>query len=140
VWKIQVLSVQSSLNHLVRPIQHRLRNRETDLLGRFQIYDKLKLRWLFHRQIGGFCTLQDLVHGGGGAAELIVNVHAVGMTETLNIESIACQESALHGLGHWQAAYPAEVELIIDRFLSSHRELRPETVIYAKIARCGCVQ
>lgn len=62
------------------------------------------------------------------------------MTETLNIESIACQESALHGLGHWHAAYPAEVELIIDRFLSSHRELRPETVNYAKSARCGCVQ
>jgi hypothetical protein len=62
------------------------------------------------------------------------------MTETLNIESIACHESALHGLGHWHAAYPAEVELIIDRFLSSHRELRPETVNYAKSARCGCVQ
>ena len=62
------------------------------------------------------------------------------MTETLNIESIPCRESALHGLGHWHAAYPAEVELIIDRLLSSYRELRPETVNYAKSARCGCVQ
>jgi len=62
------------------------------------------------------------------------------MTETLNIESIACRESALHGLGHWHDVYPAEVELIIDRFLSGYRELRPETVNYAKIARCGCVQ
>src|SRR5687768_14354143 len=41
------------------------------------------------------------------------------MTETLNIESIACRESALHGLGHWHDVYPAEVELIIDRFLSA---------------------
>ena len=55
-------------------------------------------------------------------------------------ESIACRESALHGLGHWHDVYPAEVELIIDRFLSGYRELRPETVNYAKIARCGCVQ
>ena len=42
-----------SLNHLVRPIQQRLRNRQADLLGCFQIDDELELLRLLHRKIGG---------------------------------------------------------------------------------------
>ena len=51
-----------SLDHLIRPIQHRLRNRQPDLLGCFQIDHQLKLRRLLHRQIGGLGSLQDSVH------------------------------------------------------------------------------
>src|SRR5207253_9504499 len=36
------------LNHLIRPRQHIGRNRETDLLRRFQIDDELELRRLLH--------------------------------------------------------------------------------------------
>ena len=48
-------------NHLIRPVKHRLRNCQTDLLRRFQIDDKLELRWLLHWQVGGFCAFKDLV-------------------------------------------------------------------------------
>ena len=86
----------------------------------------------------------DIIPLGGppnSSSGKLLNAAALGvMAETLNTESIACQESALHGLGHWHSAYPAEVESIIDRFLASHYRLRPETVNYAKSARCGCVQ
>jgi hypothetical protein len=40
------------LDHFVRPHQHVRRNRETDLLGRFQINDKLKLHRLLDRKVG----------------------------------------------------------------------------------------
>ena len=42
-----------SSNHLIRPMQHRLRNRESDLLSRFQIDDELELLRLLHREVGG---------------------------------------------------------------------------------------
>ena len=53
---------------------------------------------------------------------------------------IACQESGLHGLGHWHAAYPREVEAAVDRFLAANPHARPELVAYAQSARAGCVQ
>jgi hypothetical protein len=62
------------------------------------------------------------------------------MAETLALDAIACQESALHGLGHWHAAYPAPVEATIDRFLAARPDARPELVAYARSARGGCVQ
>ena len=39
------------------------------------------------------------------------------MESTLQLDSIACQEGALHGLGHWQPYYPQQVTEIIDTFL-----------------------
>src|SRR5438128_1922360 len=50
-----------SLDHLIRPIEQRLRNRHADLFGRFQIEYQLKLRRPLHRQIGRFGSLQDSV-------------------------------------------------------------------------------
>ena len=82
----------------------------------------------------------DIIPFGGSPntpSGKLLNAAALSvMTETLKIESIACQESELHGLGHWHAAYPAEVGLIIDRFLSRRRELRPEpsTMRRARVA------
>jgi hypothetical protein len=58
----------TSPNHLVRPHQHVRRNRQADLLGRFQINDEFKLLRLLHRQIGGLSAFQNLVHIGSGAA------------------------------------------------------------------------
>src|SRR5215467_13755943 len=40
-----------SFDHLVRPVQHRLRNCEADLLRRLKINHQLELRWLLHRNI-----------------------------------------------------------------------------------------
>ena len=64
-----VSNVEPLLNDLVRSRQHVRWNRQADLLGRFQIDDELKLRWLLHRQIGGLGTFQDLVHICSGPPE-----------------------------------------------------------------------
>lgn len=53
--------------------------------------------------------------------------------------SLACQESALHGLGHWAIYYPERVGSIISRYLlgqAAHSPLRP----YALAASVGHVQ
>ena len=62
------------------------------------------------------------------------------MERTLALDSIACQENALHGLGHWHRHFPERVESIIDAFLAAHPDIRPELKNYALSARGGCVQ
>ena len=59
------------------------------------------------------------------------------MAAILELDSLACQESALHGLGHWQAAYPDRVVGIIDGFVK--RTTSGELRQYAAAARTGCV-
>lgn len=61
------------------------------------------------------------------------------MEKTLGLDSVACQEGALHGLGHWQLYYPAIVDNIIDDFLMKNINLRPELREYALNARQGAV-
>ena len=61
------------------------------------------------------------------------------MAAILKFDSVACQESALHGLGHWRSVFPAEIESLIDVFLRLNPEARPELRTYARSARCGCV-
>lgn len=61
------------------------------------------------------------------------------MDSTLQLDSIACRESALHGLGHWQHAYPEQVGEIINRFSMSHRNLRKELGTYMMNAFTGYV-
>src|SRR5215831_10190046 len=51
-----------SFDHFIRPIQHRLRNRQTDLLRGLEIDHQLELRRLLYRQIGGLGSLQDSIH------------------------------------------------------------------------------
>jgi hypothetical protein len=61
------------------------------------------------------------------------------MAAILKLDSIACQESALHGLGHWHRIFPQQTEIVIDEFLSLNAKARPELRTYARSARCGCV-
>ena len=61
------------------------------------------------------------------------------MEQTLALSSIACRESALHGLGHWQLYYPTETARIVDAFLSSTPNLSEGLSDYAKAAREGYV-
>ena len=61
------------------------------------------------------------------------------MESTLRLDSIPCQESALHGLGHWQMYYPERVTGIIERFLQANKGLRQELRTYAMNAYRGCV-
>jgi hypothetical protein len=61
------------------------------------------------------------------------------MRRTLRLGSIACQEAALHGLGHWARYRPNDVTAAVDEFLGDRRGRRAELVSYAQSARCGCV-
>jgi hypothetical protein len=61
------------------------------------------------------------------------------MEKTLQLPSIACQENALHGLGHWSIYYQNEVEVIIARALETKSNLNPELRMYAVAASQGCI-
>lgn len=61
------------------------------------------------------------------------------MERMLELSSPASQESALHGLGHWQRAYSAAVTAIIDSFLDRHLDINGGLRAYAQAARAGCV-
>jgi hypothetical protein len=59
------------------------------------------------------------------------------MAKTLQLNHMACQEGALHGLGHWKWNYPEFVEATIDRFLEANPDLHPALRNYALAARTG---
>src|SRR5215467_4147056 len=65
-------------DHLVRPQEHVGRNRESNLLGCFEIYHQLELRRLLDRKIGGLGALEDFVHVRSCAAMQFCYVRAVG--------------------------------------------------------------
>lgn len=60
------------------------------------------------------------------------------MRGALGLPSPACQESALHGLGHWAARCPDEVAAAIDAYLANP-SIDPRLRSYAQSARTGCV-
>src|SRR5205823_12399705 len=82
--RIVQLTIQSresemlSSDHLVRAVQHRLRNRQPDLSRRLQVDHKLKLRRLLHRQISRLGAFQDLVHVNSRALMEVSVVLTVG--------------------------------------------------------------
>ncbi len=57
------------------------------------------------------------------------------MATTLQLPSIPCQESALHGLGHWGFAYEARCQNIISTFLHRNADMRAVLRDYALRAR-----
>jgi hypothetical protein len=61
------------------------------------------------------------------------------MAGVLDLPSETCQFSALHGLGHWHASHPEQVEQIVAAFLARHKDLRPHVIEYASRARIGSV-
>jgi hypothetical protein len=61
------------------------------------------------------------------------------MEDILSIDTTCCRESALHGLGHWNRAYPSEVARIIDGFLENATGMADALIAYARAARSGCV-
>ena len=61
------------------------------------------------------------------------------MESTLQLDSLPCRESALHGLGHWQHTYPERVGEIINRFSMAHRDLPKALEDYMSSAFTGYV-
>jgi hypothetical protein len=69
-----------------------------------------------------------------------LNITIVEICERiLLIDSVACREAALHGLGHWYEGFPEKVEKIINSFLLSTSNLPPELIEYAEHAKFGQV-
>jgi hypothetical protein len=62
------------------------------------------------------------------------------MGRILAIPHAACQEGALHGLGHWGQHAPDKAAVLIDAYIAENRAARPELVNYAHAARSGCIQ
>ena len=71
-------------------------------------------------------------------AELDREILAV-MESTLQLDSIACRESALHGLGHWQHQYPERVGEIINKFSMDYPHIPKALQEYMKNAYVGYV-
>jgi hypothetical protein len=61
------------------------------------------------------------------------------LESTLQLDSIPCRESALHGLGHWQPYYPERVGEIIDQFSMTRPEMPDKLRTYMLNAYTGYV-
>jgi hypothetical protein len=83
-------------------------------------------------------SFPGLVRPDDPERRLVIDAELDCMEQILASESIACQEAALHGLGHCARAEPRCAE-IIDRYLISGRATLPQLVAYAQSARSGCV-
>jgi hypothetical protein len=59
------------------------------------------------------------------------------LQRVLAIPHKACQEAAVHGLGHVQGGHPGEASVIIDEYLSSNPSIDPRLREYALCARAG---
>lgn len=66
--------------------------------------------------------------------------HLEVMHKTLQLKSMACRESALHGLGHWHHNYRSQVETIVQQFLDANPDLDADLRQYAMNAKYGRVQ
>jgi len=61
------------------------------------------------------------------------------LESTLQLDSIPCRESALHGLGHWQLYYPERVGEIIDKFSMTRPQLPEKLHEYMLNAYTGYI-
>lgn len=75
---------------------------------------------------------------GDPDCELVFQAELDCMEQILSLDSIACQEAALHGLGHWSGHEERRVA-IIDDYLRAGTAPVPELISYAKVARSGCI-
>jgi hypothetical protein len=62
------------------------------------------------------------------------------LEDVLNLEHAACQESAVHGLGHRIDRHPERAPAILTRWLKTGPVRDPRLRQYAEAARTGCIQ
>src|SRR5258705_12454086 len=67
----------SWIDHLIRPLQERRRNRQAEGLGRLEVDHQFELGGLLDGKIAGLGALEDLVDVAGGMAELVGVVTAI---------------------------------------------------------------
>ena len=70
--------------------------------------------------------------------EIVDAAELAALGHILSLDSIVCQEAALHGLGHWVRREP-RCARIIDDYLGSGRASDPRLSSYAQAARTGCI-
>jgi hypothetical protein len=54
------------------------------------------------------------------------------------LQSLVCQESALHGLGHGQRDHDRLVSAITDAFLAANPDVDPRLISYASADLLAC--
>lgn len=62
------------------------------------------------------------------------------LEDALYLEHAACQESAIHGLGHRVRRHPDRAPAVLNRWLRSGPLRDPRLRPYAEAARTGCIQ
>src|SRR3990170_1928946 len=72
------LSGGSSFNHLIRPNQQRLGDRQPEGLGGLEVEHQLELGGLLDGEVAGLRALEDLVDVASGAAEQVGHAGPVG--------------------------------------------------------------
>src|SRR5262249_9391235 len=70
-------ALSALFDHLIRPQQQRLRDRQAKRLGRLQINHQLELGRLLDGQVGGLGALEDLIDIDRGAAEQLTEANRV---------------------------------------------------------------
>jgi hypothetical protein len=73
------------------------------------------------------------------AAERLIAKDLDVMEAVLRLRNPACQEAALHGLGHMVGHSGRALE-VINRLLADSADLDPALLEYARAARTGCIQ
>src|ERR1044071_3349130 len=73
----------SLFDYPIRPRQHVCRNREMDLLCRFQVNNQLELCWLFNGQVSGLCALQYFIDIDGRPTEQFVRLRSITHESTV---------------------------------------------------------
>jgi hypothetical protein len=73
--------------------------------------------------------------------DLVLNAEIDCLRHVAALGSAACQEAALHGLGHYSRREPAGTlaTAAIDEYLERAAFARPELEAYARAARSGCI-
>lgn len=97
------------------------------------------------RKLEGICYMWWDEFGGYITPQLPgreeINAACLKVIEAiLYLDSLPCQESALHGLGHWQRYAPNTVRSAINRYLNWNRNIPPKLRMYALVALEGEVQ
>src|SRR5262249_46414185 len=70
------------LDHSIRPVEHRLWDRQVERFSRLKIDCKLKLRGLLHRKIGGLRAFQNFVYVPCRPSVTLSSVSCIGHEST----------------------------------------------------------
>src|SRR5258708_31894537 len=71
-----------SLDHPIRPLQERRRDRQAERLGGLEVDHQFELGRLLDGEVNWFRALEDLIHEGGRAPKQVSNVRSIGHEAT----------------------------------------------------------